>query len=346
MLHRNHKTQVRTTLVFMALCLCAALITSGCLDPDGGGGGFGYDTDDAAGADTTEPPQADTHVGGNDTATEDTWTGGGDTSTAWDTGGGDTGSLGDTGSGTDTSQADTGTTDTGTTDTGTTDTSPSPGALCADCENHDECGGQFDLCLRNNNTGETFCGQHCTAPGQCPSGYQCADVGGIGQCVPTSETCGETEPPPTCDPACQSGFQCIDGQCVEGGEWEAELQHCVDVINQHRADGGLAPLQRGAALEDCAMAGALEDSQTGEPHGHFQRTNGCNLTARRENEIPGWSSGYGSVMQIIELGTQSMMDEGPGGGHHDAIMDPNATAVGCGIAVTDAGDVWIVQDFR
>ena len=53
---------------------------------------------------------------------------------------------------------------------------------------------------------------------------------------------------------------------------------------------------------------------------------------------------YGSVMNIIDLGTEMMMNEGPGGGHHDNILGDH-TAVGCGIFVTDSGAVWVVQDF-
>lgn len=39
------------------------------------------------------------------------------------------------------------------------------------------------------------------------------------------------------------------------------------------------------------------------------------------------------------------MAEGPGGGHHDAIVG-SYTSVGRGIFVTTRGYVWVVQDYR
>jgi hypothetical protein len=94
------------------------------------------------------------------------------------------------------------------------------------------------------------------------------------------------------------------------------------------------------------MEGAQEDSQSGSAHGHFSRTGGCNGTAWAENEIPGWPlEWYGTVTQVIDGGLEMMMDEGPGGGHYENMLG-DYTDVGCGISVTQGGDVWSVQDFR
>jgi len=228
------------------------------------------------------------------------------------------------------------------------DTGPAPGELCASCQDHADCGGPNDACLRNNQTGETLCGRGCTGPADCPAGYVCAGIPGIyPQCVPESQTCENQTPPPTCEPACGAGLVCINGSCVEGGQYEAELQQCVDLINQYRADHGASQLQRSSALESCAQAGAESDSQTGQPHGHFSSTNGCNGTAFAENEIPGWNiQQYGSVAVILAEGTRMMMDEGPGGGHYENILRSSHTSAGCGIHVTANGEVWIVQNFR
>jgi hypothetical protein len=126
---------------------------------------------------------------------------------------------------------------------------------------------------------------------------------------------------------------------------ETQLQHCVDVINDHRARHGLGPLSRSAELEDCAMEGARSDAASGMPHDHFSRTGGCGV-AFAENEIPGWDVGMsGSVLAVIEEGTQMMMDEGPGGGHYENIVGAR-NAVGCGVFVTSSGSVWVVQDFN
>jgi hypothetical protein len=88
--------------------------------------------------------------------------------------------------------------------------------LCASCEGDAECGGPFDLCVRNVVSGETFCGRDCDPQKNlcpqadcdpasldsaqnpdCPSGFACANIGkstdpnvrGPYQCLPNSNTC-------------------------------------------------------------------------------------------------------------------------------------------------------------
>lgn len=138
--------------------------------------------------------------------------------------------------------------------------------------------------------------------------------------------CGETEPP----------------------DYETELQYCVDLVNDYRAILGLPAVTRDSALEAYAAEGAEYDAGTGVAHSHFIATGGGGI-AYGENEIPGWPiDWYGDVMTVIDLGTEMMWDEGPppaGGYNHYAIMTGSYTKLGCGIHVTDDGDVWVVQDF-
>ncbi len=88
--------------------------------------------------------------------------------------------------------------------------------LCGACKGDDECGGPFDLCVRNVVSGETFCGKDCNpkknlcavpgcVPGElesaqnpeCPTGFACTNlalntdpgVKGPYQCVPNSNSC-------------------------------------------------------------------------------------------------------------------------------------------------------------
>lgn len=136
--------------------------------------------------------------------------------------------------------------------------------------------------------------------------------------------------------------------CHESGSSTAndsDLAYCVSVINQHRAAHSKPALTRSPEIEACAAAGAREDAASGRAHGHFSGTGGCGFTADAENEIPGWPLGNRSIPEIIDDGTQMMMDEGPGGGHYENILGEHE-AVGCGIYVTDGGEVWIVQDFK
>lgn len=227
------------------------------------------------------------------------------------------------------------------TDTGT----PPTGGLCASCQDQSQCGDANDYCLRNNVTGESFCGQDCNSG--CPANFQCVmldPMAQISQCVPVAQTCVE---PVVCSPTCTNTMVCVNGQCVVGGQWEAELQYCVDLVNDYRTQHGRSLLSRSTSLEDCAGAGAVEDAASGTPHGHFSSTSGCFGAARAENEIPGWDMNWaGSVMNTITQGTASMMDEGPGGGHYENILNSGHTSVGCGIFVTSSNQVWVVQDFR
>ena len=89
--------------------------------------------------------------------------------------------------------------------------------ICAACSGDDECGGPFDLCVRNVVSKETFCSRDCNPrknicpPGaacdpetldsaanpDCPTGFSCTNIGksddptvkGPHQCVPNSNTC-------------------------------------------------------------------------------------------------------------------------------------------------------------
>lgn len=71
--------------------------------------------------------------------------------------------------------------------------------LCAPCKGDSECGGFFDLCVRNVVSSETFCGTDCNPArtGSCPEGFGCVDIGqsddanveGPYQCVPNSNSC-------------------------------------------------------------------------------------------------------------------------------------------------------------
>ncbi len=116
--------------------------------------------------------------------------------------------------------------------------------LCGACQGDNECGGAYDLCVRNVVSGETFCGRDCNpaknlCPGEeecepalldqaenpdCETGFACTNIGksddpnvvGPYQCVPNSNTCQGY-----CDgdgagqlSGCGIGQVCIDHLCV------------------------------------------------------------------------------------------------------------------------------------
>jgi hypothetical protein len=159
----------------------------------------------------------------------------------------------------------------------------------------------------------------------------------------------DAAPASECNPPCQTGETCHAGQCAPpepADPYAADKQHCVEVINQYRAQVGKPGLAQSAALEECADEGAQQDAASGRPHGHALDTSFCHGTADAENETPGWPlSMYGSIRTVIDESTKMMFEEGPGGGHYQNIIGSHVS-VGCGIYVTSAGKVWIVQDYK
>jgi hypothetical protein len=126
----------------------------------------------------------------------------------------------------------------------TTDTCSNGRPLCTPCRGDAECGGPFDLCVRNVVSGEQFCGRDCNpaknvcpTPGcdpvkldsaenpDCPAGFSCTNIGksddpnvfGPYQCVPNSNTCAGY-----CDATdsfgqlsqCGLGKVCVNNACV------------------------------------------------------------------------------------------------------------------------------------
>ncbi|MDX2019756.1 MAG: matrixin family metalloprotease [Deltaproteobacteria bacterium] len=66
------------------------------------------------------------------------------------------------------------------------------GQLCAACQMAADCAS--GVCVRNNLTGERFCGQSCGTG--CPSGFRCAAVqGAANQCLPPNNTCSNVNVP-------------------------------------------------------------------------------------------------------------------------------------------------------
>ena len=132
---------------------------------------------------------------------------------------------------------------------------------------------------------------------------------------------------------------------------DAHQRHCLDTLNAYRAQAGVAPL----VLDDALSAFSLQASQaleaTGQPHGYFQQqgqsgalwTEGfCNSAA--ENQAPGWPVN-GDEDGTIDAILKAMMDEGPGGGHHDNILAASSVRVGVGLVVDAQQQLWFTNDF-
>jgi hypothetical protein len=148
-----------------------------------------------------------------------------------------------------------------------------------------------------------------------------------------------------CNPACTLGTTCTAGQCTPTSD-DDDLLFCLQLINGYRASINVAPLARDPALEAFAAEAARIDSESHLPHGHWLATSGGDVSYA-ENEIPLWPlSRYGSVQRIMELGTETMWGEGPGGGHYENIAGDYWTHAGCGVWLTSDGRVTVTQEFR
>jgi len=129
-----------------------------------------------------------------------------------------------------------------------------------------------------------------------------------------------------------SGSQPVTGT----GESANEL--CWSTINAYRAQKNLKPLARWTEQEACADGQAETDASTNKAHGSFGR---CQEMA--QNECPNTP---GAPEKALPLCLEAMWDEGPGGGHHDAMASTQYTKVSCGVFTTARGSIWSVQNFR
>lgn len=116
--------------------------------------------------------------------------------------------------------------------------------ICGSCQGDAECGGPYDLCVRNVVSGETFCARDCNPAKNvcptagcdptkldsaenpdCPANFSCTNIGksddpnvvGPHQCVPNSNTCvGYCDTTDTLGQVgqCGLGKVCADNTCT------------------------------------------------------------------------------------------------------------------------------------
>lgn len=118
---------------------------------------------------------------------------------------------------------------------------------------------------------------------------------------------------------------------------ELARERCVAEINRYRATLGVAPVQRWRATEACTDDQARKDGVSKQAHGAF---GGCQEW--EQCECPGWD---GPPDDMIVSCLRAMWDEGPGGGHHDAMANPENRYVSCGFHVAADGSYWAIQNY-
>jgi hypothetical protein len=120
-------------------------------------------------------------------------------------------------------------------------------SLCAPCAGDVECGGPGDLCVRNLQSQETFCGVHCAADADCPTNFSCSDLSGTGagpfQCVPNSGTCAGYCDAPATDTAA------VQRECGLGSTCDTKNRACARIT-----DGSLCSACQ--SDDDCVKSAA------------------------------------------------------------------------------------------
>lgn len=128
----------------------------------------------------------------------------------------------------------------------------------------------------------------------------------------------------------------------------AAIHHNLNQLNAYRAKAGAQVLQMEPKLNGFARQGSIELRQNHQPHGHFRRADVFESgfqgsAAENQGDPNGWPI-RGGLNATIDAILQAMMDEGPGGGHHDNMLNPEFRRVGIGLVV-DGNKLYLTNDF-
>jgi len=131
------------------------------------------------------------------------------------------------------------------------------------------------------------------------------------------------------------------------------VQYNVERVNAIRAEKGLPPYAVDAKLTAFAHAGSVQLANDHVPHKHFGQP-GKDDSGFGKSGAENQGDPYGvyekhadpltnGKMQVDYM-LKLMMDEGPGGGHHDTIISKIYTRMGVGIVYAD-GRMFMTNDF-
>jgi uncharacterized protein YkwD len=131
------------------------------------------------------------------------------------------------------------------------------------------------------------------------------------------------------------------------------VKYNVDRINAYRAKAGLPALLYDAKISRFARAGSSRLASDHAPHANFrEHAQGAPGFGSRSAENQGDPNGVPPMApepstngrKQIDVMMKLMMDEGPGGGHHDNMMNPRFRRVGVGL-VYAGGKLYLTNDF-
>jgi len=131
------------------------------------------------------------------------------------------------------------------------------------------------------------------------------------------------------------------------------VRYHLELLNEYRAHAGVHPLLYDAKISAFALAGSKELARDHEPHAHFRaHAEGAPGFGSRAAENQGDPNGVppmaadrvASGKKQIAIMLKLMFDEGPGGGHHDNMLNPKYRRVGLGIYEA-GGTLFLTDDF-
>lgn len=122
--------------------------------------------------------------------------------------------------------------------------------------------------------------------------------------------------------------------------WPADplVRYNVERVNQYRAQGHLPPLLYDARLSAFATVGSQRLARDHVAHANFAEHAQAQHFGSRSAENQGDPSGvpaldadpWRNATKQVDIMLKLMMDEGPGGGHYDNIMNPKMRRLGVG----------------
>lgn len=137
--------------------------------------------------------------------------------------------------------------------------------------------------------------------------------------------------------------------------WPADpiIRYNVERVNAYRAQKGVAPVLYDAKISAFARQGSERLSRDHTAHAHFAaHAQGAPGFGSRSAENQGDPSGVPALdadpwrnsTKQVDVMLKLMMDEGPGGGHYENIVNPRMRRIGVGIVYV-AGRMYLTNDF-
>lgn len=131
------------------------------------------------------------------------------------------------------------------------------------------------------------------------------------------------------------------------------VRYNVEQVNAYRARGGLPPLLYDARLSAFAVQGSHRLARDHVPHANFAEHAQAQHFGSRSAENQGdpggvpvldASNAWRNATKQVDIMLKLMMDEGPGGGHYDNIMNPKMRRIGIGNVVV-GNRFYMTNDF-